>query len=74
VDWLMEPVCLEEACVLGSRNCDVLALRRCLDAEAQRANKFCKFVSCPNLVGSGIYWFTELYRCSCYHRAGTAWC
>lgn len=26
MDWFMEPVCVEEACVLGARSCEVLAV------------------------------------------------
>lgn len=26
MDWFMEPVCVEEGCVLGARSCEVLAL------------------------------------------------
>jgi len=46
---------------------------KCLDVETQGASRFCRFVSCPNLVGSGIYWLTKLYVGVLASRAGTAW-
>jgi len=52
VDWLTDLVCLEEACMLGSRSFEVL-----VDAdfaEARGARRFCTFVSCCATAGSKL--------------------